>query len=80
MKRINELTKHEKILLLKSIAQGEVSKEEITPKTLFGIKHGEWFLGLMWMADNPDMHIVCIGEAAKDREEMIRWYMNNNND
>jgi len=64
MKKLTELDKSEKILLLKSIAAGEVDRAKITPDAFVAIAPQDLFLAMMMKGGNPETKIVLIGEAA----------------
>lgn len=65
MKKLTELNKIEKVLLLKSIAAGEVDRSKLTPDTFIAIEKQDWFLGEMMKSGNPELNVVLIGEAAQ---------------
>jgi hypothetical protein len=68
MKKITQLDKNEKRMLLKSIATGEIDRKTLTPETHIAIKRGDWFLGLMMQSGNENLKVVCIGEAKAEQK------------
>lgn len=72
LKKISELDKSEKLLLLKSIALSEVDRKILTPETLIGFKYQDAFLGLMVAANNKGVNPICLDEAQKAKEFMTK--------
>lgn len=65
MKTLSELSKPEKLQLLRAIAKNEIDRKTLTPNTFLAVSKQDWFLGLMMKADNPDLKVINIGDAAQ---------------
>lgn len=73
MRKLTELNKNEKVMLLKSIAAGEVSLKDLTPDTLFAIEHQDFFMGLLIAGsqiDDSEVTVICLGPAKIAREKL----------
>lgn len=70
LKEVTELNKLEKLMLLKSIASGDVDRETLTPDTLFAINYQDAFLGLMVAANNEGTNVICLDKALKAKEKI----------
>ena len=72
MKKITELDKNEKRMLLKAIATGEIDRKTLTPETLVALEKSEAFLSLQMAASpgNENMNIIHLG-AAKQAMDLI---------
>lgn len=65
MKKIYELSKPEKLQLLRAIGKNEINRKALTPDTFVAIEKQDWFLGLMMQSGNPDLKVVNVGDAAQ---------------
>lgn len=76
MKKIKELPKDEKVMLLKSIASGEVDRKDLTPDAIIVSSSNDSFLGLMVAASSKETgegaNVVFIGEGAKGLETLMK--------
>jgi hypothetical protein len=63
LKKVTELDKAQKLMLLKSIATGEVDRNTLTPETLVAINYQDAFLGLMVASNNEGAEVICLDEA-----------------
>jgi len=63
LKKITELNKIEKIMLLKLILDKEIDKKALTPETLIGTEKSDAFLSLIVKSGNKNINIVNIGVA-----------------
>lgn len=70
LKKVIELDKSEKVMLLKSIAVGDVDRKTLTPETLIATRYQDAFLGLMVAANNEEVKPICLGEAKTAMEHM----------
>jgi hypothetical protein len=72
IKKLGDLNKEEKILLIQAIAAGEVEKDYLNDDTLICIEEKDMFLGLMMAGSQVDQYsqsnIICIGEAQKTKK------------
>jgi len=72
LKSHHELSKDERVSLLKRIANHEIDPALLKDKkVLFASKHGDYFLGLQIRADNEDLEVVCIDEALRDEQSSV---------
>jgi uncharacterized GH25 family protein len=71
LKKKNELTKDEKILLLKTIASGELETKSINKNTRFAFTKQEFFEGLALQRTDKDLTIICLGEALETQKMNI---------
>lgn len=74
LKKVSELDKAEKLMLLKSIAAGDVDKNSLDKNTLVAIQYKDYFQGLMVAANQIDgetVNFICIGKARKAKNEVI---------
>jgi hypothetical protein len=75
IKKIKDLNKEEKIMLLKAIANEEVDKNCLNDQTLICIEKGDMFLGLMKTATIEDkknsINFVCIGDAREEKRKLL---------
>lgn len=70
LKKVTELDKSEKLMLLKSIALGDVDRKTLTPETFVAIRYKDAFLGLMVSVNNEGTKTICLGEASAAMERM----------
>jgi|SRR5665647_500584 len=73
-KKLSELSKDEKILLLKAVADKEIEPDQINEEdTLFAIGRGSLFACVMVAASpgNEGKNIVCLGEEAKKDQKIF---------
>ncbi|MGD0342633.1 MAG: hypothetical protein ABSA76_13100 [Bacteroidales bacterium] len=73
LKKLNELDKDEKLLLLEGIASGVVDREAIDENTFFAFGYKDAFSGLQIVASqgNKGAKVVCLGEASKASEAIL---------
>lgn len=75
MNTLNELSKTEKIGLLKAIATKEIDAKILTPETLIVSNEQDWFSGLMILtgqtSDEESPSVVFIGKARTAMENTI---------
>jgi len=72
IKKLSELSKDEKILLLKGVADKEIEPDQINEKdTLFAIKRGDLFTCVMGANENKKVNIVCLGLEAKEDQKIF---------
>ncbi|PRY96700.1 hypothetical protein BY457_11484 [Marinilabilia salmonicolor] len=67
MKRVDQLTKSEKIEFLKRIQAGEINPKEANEPPVFSTKTGDTFLAMMQSRKNV---IPITSEAIRDAEEV----------
>lgn len=73
IKRLTELSKEEKLLLLRAIASGEVDRDSLKEDSLIGFEYKDYFLGLMIagnQVDKKEVSIVFFGEALKAKADL----------
>ena len=70
LKEVTELNRSEKLMLLKSIASGDVDKDTLDKDTLVAINYQDAFLGLMVAANNEGTKIICLGESKAALEHI----------
>lgn len=73
MKKITELDKNQKRMLLKSIAIGEIDRKTLTPETLVCFQYKDAFLGLIMQAGNEGLKVCYLG-AAREAMTLIASY------
>jgi len=73
MKKITELDKNGKRMLLKAIANKEIDRKTLTPETLVCIQYKDAFLGLMMQSGNEVLSVCYIG-AAREAKNLIDSY------
>lgn len=74
LKKVSELNKAEKLLLLKSIAAGDVDKNTLDKNTLVACEYKDYFQGLIVAANQIDgeaVNVICLGESRKAKSECI---------
>lgn len=69
LKKITELDKNEKRMLLKGIATGEVDRKTVTQDTLIGTEKSDAFLSLMMKSGNKSINVICVGLAKNALED-----------
>jgi hypothetical protein len=74
VKRLHQLDKQQKILLLEAIASGSVDRKEIHEHTFFAFEYQDCFLGLMIASSpgNEEVSVICIGEARKAKAHLFK--------
>jgi len=79
MKKLTELNKNEKVMLLKSIAAGEVDRAKLTPDTLVALEKSDAFLSLQIAASpgNESMNIIHLGAAKQAMDSIIEIEIQN---
>ena len=70
IKRLTELDRDEKLMLLQAIASGEVDKDCLSENTLIAYEYKDYFLSLMIAVDNKEVSIVCMGEALRAKADL----------
>jgi hypothetical protein len=70
LKKVSELTKDEKILLLQAIASGELDRSTINNNTLCACDYKDFFLGLI-VASTSEVRVVVLGEAQTAQKYMF---------
>ncbi len=71
LKKVCELNKDEKILLLQAVANGEINPSDYNESTLVAIQYTDWFLSLQIRASNEETVVICIHEAARAEKEAL---------
>ncbi|HEY5591826.1 MAG TPA: hypothetical protein VIK55_12505 [Paludibacter sp.] len=69
LKKITELDKNQKRMLLKAIATGEINRKTLTPETLIGTEKSDAFLSLMVQSGNKGINVICVGLAKNALED-----------
>ena len=69
IKKISELDKDEKKMLLQAVALSEVAAESLTENCLVGYSYQDYFLGLMISADNPATTVILFGDALRAQKD-----------
>jgi hypothetical protein len=72
LKKVCELDKDERIILLSAIANDEINPSEYDESTFVAIQYTDWFLSLLIRDGNEGMKVICISEAALARESLIK--------
>jgi hypothetical protein len=67
IKKLNELDRNEKLLLISAIKSGEVDRKTINDYTLFACEYSDYFLGLIKSA-TAGVTLICLGKAVKARK------------
>lgn len=62
LKKVRDLNKDEKILLLQAIASGELDRSTINENTLCACGYRDFFLGLM-VASTSKITVIVLGDA-----------------
>ena len=71
LKKVCELDKDEKILLLQAVANDEINPSEYDENTFVAIQYTDWFLSLQIRASNEETKVICIHEAAQAEKETL---------
>lgn len=71
LKKVTELDKSEKLMLLKAVASRDVGKDILDKDTLVAVNYPDMFQGLMVAANNEGTNVICLGKARKAKEMMI---------
>jgi hypothetical protein len=71
LKRVGELSKDEKLLLLQAVANSDIDPKQYDQNTFVAIQRSDWFLSLQMKADNDEMKVISIHEAARVRKEFL---------
>ena len=74
IKKLSDLNKEEKIRLIQALAAGQVDKNCLNADTLVCTEYTDYFLGLMIAAsaENEEGKVICLGEAQKAKEAIIK--------
>jgi hypothetical protein len=67
IKKLNELDRDEKLLLIAAIKSGEVDRKTINDYTLFACEYSDYFLGLI-KSETAGVTLICLGEAVKAKK------------
>lgn len=70
IKKISELDRDEKKMLLQAVALGIVDRDALTENCLVGYEYQDFFLGLMVAADNKATTVILFGDALKAKADL----------
>lgn len=82
LKKVKDLDKAEKLLLINAVASGEVCRKTLTPDSLFCTDYRDYFLAVMKAASpgNEKLNIICIGKATQAQKDAITDIFIQNNE
>jgi hypothetical protein len=69
LKKVKELSKDEKILLLQAVANKKINPEYFNENTLCACEYSDYFLGLM-VASSCGAKVIVLGEARKAMKQL----------
>jgi len=71
IKKLKDLDKEEKILLIQVLAAGQVDKNCLNDYTLVCTEYKDYFLGLIKSA-TAGVTLICLGEAEKAKKVLFQ--------
>jgi hypothetical protein len=75
IKKLSDLNKEEKILLIQALAAGQIDKDCMNDDTLICIEKEDMFLGFLMSGSQFEQYsqsnVICIGDARRAKKALF---------